>query len=448
MDNQLELKSSSSASDEGHSPLFTPLAARMRPRNIDEVCGQKHLMAPGARLRRMIDSGAISSIIMWGPPGCGKTTIARVIARTCKASFHQLSAVLAGVKEIREIAARAGVLKMNGKKTVLFLDEIHRFSKAQQDVLLPFVEDGTLILVGATTEDPVFALTRALMSRSSIFRLEPLSEDELRILAERSLNDSERGVTAGYGRTIKATEEALDFLVSRANGDARFLLNALELAAADLEPSDMEDNDSSEVVLNLSAAESCIQEKKLRYDRSGEEHYDVISAFIKSIRGSDPDATIYWLALMLKSGEDPRFVARRMVILASEDVGNADPNALNIAVSAFRATEIIGMPEVRINLAQTALYLACAPKSNAAYKALLEAEICIEQKPVQPVPSHLRSPSRKDKEAPGYLYPHDYPGGWIKQNYLQNKEVFYMPKEIGFEKRLAVFVKSLREKND
>jgi putative ATPase len=388
---------------------YAPLAARMRPRALDEVVGQKHLLGPGKALRALVESGGLSSIVLWGPAGTGKTTLAHVIAGTSDAHFEPMSAVTSGVADVRKaIEAARDRLAQLGRRTVLFLDEIHRFNKAQQDALLPAVENGWIVLVGATTENPSFEVNSPLMSRSLLFRLEALTEDDLLEVLRRALADDERGIG---GLPIEVDDDALAHIAKGVGGDARAGLNVLEAAASIA---------TSSGTLDLAVAEEALQRRALPYDKSGDWHYDVISAFIKSMRGSDPDAAVYWMARMLDAGEDPRFVARRMVIFASEDVGNADPTALQVAIAAHHALEFVGLPEAKLNLAQSAVYLALAPKSNASAVALWRAEEDLKAGPL-PVPAHLRdshSPaSRSVGAGKGYVYPHDR-GGYTEQHYL------------------------------
>jgi putative ATPase len=390
---------------------YAPLAARMRPATLDEVTGQRHLLDDGRALRALIDSGSISSVILWGPAGSGKTTLAHIIARASKAHFEPLSAVSTGVAEVRKVIASArDRLAQQGMGTLLFLDEIHRFNKSQQDALLPAVENGWIILVGATTENPSFEVNSPLMSRSLLFRLEPLEDSEVIELLQRALTDSERGL-GELG--IEAAPEALEHIAARTGGDARAALNTLEAAAT------MATGTGG--VLDLAAAEEALQRRAIPYDKAGDWHYDVISAFIKSMRGSDPDAAVYWLARMLDAGEDPRFIARRMVIFASEDVGNADPLALTVAVAAHHALEFVGLPEAKLNLSQAVVYLCLAPKSNASAVAIWGAEEEVRASGPLPVPGHLRdahSPaSRALGAGKGYRYPHEH-GGWVPQGYM------------------------------
>ena len=411
---------------------YAPLAARMRPGTLDEIVGQKHVLGEGRALRALIRSGDLSSIILWGPAGSGKTTLAHVIAGATDAHFEARSAVTAGVAEVRKVIdAAKDRLSQQSTKTLLFLDEIHRFNKAQQDALLPAVENGWIILVGATTENPSFEVNAPLMSRSILFRLNALEDEDVKAILERALNDKERGLGLV---DIEVQDDALDHIASGANGDARAALNTLE--AASLIAS------TGKGVLDLNAAEEALQRRALPYDKSGDWHYDVISAFIKSMRGSDPDAAVYWLARMLEAGEDPRFLARRMVIFASEDVGNADPVALQVAVSAHHALEFVGLPEAKLNLAQSAAYLALAPKSNASAKAIWGAEEDVRSSGPLPVPDHLRdshaAASRMTGAGRGYEYPHAH-GGYVEQDYLPDAlkdKTYYVPVR-GREKDLA-----------
>ncbi len=403
-----------------------PLAARLRPRTLDEMVGQEHLLGPDRPLRRLIESDRLTSVILWGPPGTGKTTLARLIAGVTARSFETLSAVNAGVKDVREVVARATArLGEQGQGTILFLDEVHRFNKSQQDALLPHVEDGLLTLIGATTENPYFEVNAPLLSRSSLFRLHRLSPDAVRTLLQRGLEVE--GATAD--------EEALDHLVNRADGDARTALNALEVAVALA-------GAPGHGRVTLAEAEAALDARALRYER--DDHYDVISAFIKSIRGSDPDAGLYWLARMLEAGEDARFVARRLVILASEDVGMADPMSLVVADAAARAVEFVGLPEAQLNLAQAVVHLATAPKSNRVMQALGRALDDVKHRPAGEVPGHLRDSSyhgaRRIGHGTGYDYPHDDPRGWVPQTYRPPEvegRVYYQPSPHGFEEEIA-----------
>jgi putative ATPase len=395
---------------------YAPLAARMRPRSLEEVSGQSHLLAEGRALRTLIESREPFSIILWGPAGSGKTTLANVVARTSNAHFEPMSAVTSGVADVRKvISAARDRLAQQGRRTVLFLDEIHRFNKAQQDALLPAVENGWIVLVGATTENPSFEVNSPLMSRSTLFRLDPLDEEALGSVLRRALQDPERGLA---GLSLDVDDEALEHIARGAGGDARVALNALEAAAL------LASTRSGH--LDLASAQEGLQRRALPYDKGGDWHYDVISAFIKSMRGSDVDGSVYWLARMLDAGEDPRFIARRMVVFASEDVGNADPTALVVAVAAHHALEFVGLPEAKLNLSQAVAYLALAPKSNASARAIWRAEEDVSAAGPLPVPAHLRdshSPaSRAQGAGKGYLYPHDH-GGWVEQRYL--------PEELG-----------------
>lgn len=392
---------------------YAPLAARMRPTTVDEVVGQAHLLGPGRGLRSLIESGEISSVVLWGPAGTGKTTLAHVIAGSTDAHFEPMSAVTAGVADVRKVIQSArDRLAHQGRRTVLFLDEIHRFNKAQQDALLPAVENGWIILVGATTENPSFEVNSPLMSRSLLFRLEALSEDEVLAVLRRALDD-ERGLGPN---PVAADDDALRHIAAGSGGDARAALNTLE-AAALIAP-------ARGGAIDLAVAEEALQRRALPYDKEGDWHYDVISAFIKSMRGSDPDAAVYWLVRMVDAGEDARFIARRMVIFASEDVGNADPTALQVAVAAHHALELAGLPEAKLNLAQAATYLAIAPKSNASAVALWRAEEDVKSAGPLRVPAHIRdshgAASRSTGSGKGYRYPHDH-GGWVDQQYLPDE---------------------------
>ena len=420
-----------------------PLAARMRPRTLDEFIGQEHIIGPGRLLRRAIQADQLSSLIFYGPPGTGKTTLARIIANTTHAHFIALNAVLSGVKDIRAaIAVAQEQMGMFGRRTILFIDEVHRFNKAQQDALLPHVENGTVILIGATTENPYFEVNKALVSRSRIFQLKPLTEDDLRAIARQALRDEERG----YGRlNVRLDEEALEHLINVANGDARAVLNALELAVETTPP------DAAGVIhITTAVAEESIQKRAVLYDKDGDAHFDTISAFIKSLRGSDPDAALYWLAKMVYAGEDPRFLFRRMLILAAEDVGLADPRALQVVVSAAQAFEYVGMPEGRFHLAQACLYLATCPKSNSTL-GFFDALSAVEREREAEVPDHLKDASRDAEEmghGAGYLYPHAYRDHWIAQQYLPEAlqgKVFYRPSEQGYEATIRAQVQRRRE---
>ena len=422
----------------------SPLANRMRPKTLEEVVGQQHIIGKDKLLYRAIRADKLSSVIFYGPPGTGKTTLAKVIAGATKAEFVSINATAAGKKDMEAVVEQAkNSLGMYGRRTILFIDEIHRFNKGQQDYLLPFVEDGTIILIGATTENPYFEVNGALLSRSVIFELKSLDKEDIRILLRRAVTDEERGMGA-YHAVLEPDAE--DFLADISNGDARAALTAIELGVLTTERSE-----DGKIHITLDVAQECIQKRAVRYDKMGDQHYDTISAFIKSIRGSDPDAAVYYLARMLYAGEDIRFIARRMMIIASEDVGNADPNALNVAVSAALAVERIGMPEARIILAQAATYLASAPKSNASYLAVDRATECMKQTMTAPVPVHLQDAHYKGSEklghGLGYLYAHNYPNHYVEQQYLPDAlkdEVFYEPTEIGYEKQIKEHLQFLR----
>ena len=422
----------------------SPLANRMRPKTLEEVVGQQHIIGKDKLLYRAIRADKLSSVIFYGPPGTGKTTLAKVIAGATKAEFVSINATAAGKKDMEAVVEQAkNSLGMDGRRTILFIDEIHRFNKGQQDYLLPFVEDGTIILIGATTENPYFEVNGALLSRSVIFELKSLDKEDIRILLRRAVTDEERGMGA-YHAVLEPDAE--DFLADISNGDARAALTAIELGVLTTERSE-----DGKIHITLDVAQECIQKRAVRYDKMGDQHYDTISAFIKSIRGSDPDAAVYYLARMLYAGEDIRFIARRMMISASEDVGNADPNALNVAVSAALAVERIGMPEARIILAQAATYLASAPKSNASYLAVDRATECMKQTMTAPVPVHLQDAHYKGSEklghGLGYLYAHNYPNHYVEQQYLPDAlkdEVFYEPTEIGYEKQIKEHLQFLR----
>ncbi|MBR6348313.1 MAG: AAA family ATPase [Spirochaetales bacterium] len=420
-----------------------PLAYRMRPRTLDEYIGQDHIVGPGRLLRRSIQADQLSSVIFYGPPGTGKTTLARVIANTTKSHFSTINAVLSGVKELRdEIEAARNRLDLYGRRTILFVDEVHRWNKSQQDALLPWVENGTFILIGATTENPFFEVNAALVSRSRIFQLKPLTDDDLTKIAWQAIRDKERG----YGKLDVSFEPgALEHLVDVARGDARSLLNALELAVVTTE------RDGDKVYITKETAEESIQRKAVLYDKEGDYHFDVISAFIKSLRGSDPDAALYWLAKMVYAGEDPRFIFRRMMISACEDVGLADPNAIVVVQSDAAAFNAIGMPEGRYHLAHAALYLATAPKSNSEMGFFDALKAVEEESAASEVPNHLRDASRDSKgfgHGEGYMYPHAYQDHWVAQQYLPNElqgKVFYHVGSIGYEKKIADLVNRRRE---
>lgn len=414
----------------------SPLASRMRPTTLDEVVGQKHIIGKDKLLYRAIKADKLGSVIFYGPPGTGKTTLAKVIANTTSALFEQINATVAGKKDMEEIVKNAkDSIGMYGQKTILFVDEIHRFNKSQQDYLLPFVEDGTITLIGATTENPYFEVNNALLSRSRIFELKPLEKQDIRELVMRAVYDTEKGMGT-YSADI--TDEAADFLADVANGDARAALNAVELGILTTDKSD-----DGKIHITIDVAAECIQKRVVRYDHDGDNHYDTISAFIKSMRGSDPDAAVYYLARMLYAGEDVKFIARRIMICASEDVGNADPNALVVAVSAAQAVERIGMPESQIILSQAAAYVATAPKSNAAYMGIAKAMKTVADTRTMPVPAHLQDRHYKGAEklghGLGYKYAHDYPNHYVTQQYLPDGMEgmrFYEPSENGYEKKI------------
>ncbi len=422
-----------------------PLAGRMRPENLDEVVGQEHIIGKDKLLYRAIQADKLSSIIFYGPPGTGKTTLAKVIAQTTQANFVQMNATTSGKKEMQEAVKEAKeALGMFQKKTILFIDEIHRFNKAQQDFLLPFVEDGTIILIGATTENPYFEVNQALISRSNVFELKSLEAEDIKKLLVRAVTDDEKGMGIYQA---KVTDEALDFLADMAEGDARSALNAIELGILTTEP-----GENGQIVIDIGVAQECIQKRVMRYDKGGDNHYDIISAFIKSMRGSDPDAAVYYLARMVDAGESVTFISRRIMICASEDVGNADPQALQVAVAASLAVERVGLPEARIILAQAVTYVAGAPKSNAAYMAVNQALEAVRKRKNGMVPNHLRDASYKGASklgrGIGYRYAHDYPGHYVKQQYLPDElmgTVFYEPTENGYEKNIRKYLDSLRE---
>jgi len=422
------------------SPRHQPLAARMRPRTLDEFVGQTHILGPGQLLRRAIEADRIQSLIFYGPPGTGKTSLAQIIARQTKSKFERLSGAESNVADMRRVlSAAANRLENTGQPTILFIDEIHRFNKAQQDVLLPDVESGVVRLIGATTHNPFFFVNSPLVSRSQIFELRPLSEDDLFSLLQRALNDEERGV--GYMR-IRADEDALRHLAKISDGDARKALGALEIAALTTAP------DKKGVVhIDLAAAEQSIQKKAVVYDDE-DAHYDTISAFIKSMRGSDPDAALYWLAKMIHAGEDPRFIARRIVICAAEDVGLADPMALILATSALEAAEFVGWPEAQIPLAEATIYIATANKSNSAVLAISAALADVKSGRTLPVPEHLRDTHYQGAErlghGKGYEYAHDHPGHFVVQDYLGSDKIYYEPTEQGVEKKIKERVEKWR----
>ncbi|MHB8844837.1 MAG: replication-associated recombination protein A [Nitrospirota bacterium] len=412
----------------------------MRPSDLSEFTGQEHILGPGKLLRRAIETDRFMSLILYGPPGAGKTALAHLIAERSQAHFVALNAVTAGVADIRRVAQESAEERArSGKRTLLFVDEIHRFTRVQQDALLPDVERGNITLIGASTQNPFFAIIPALSSRSRIFEFKPLRDEDIRAIILRALTDKERGLGT---LPITLSDEAREFIVARSAGDARRALNALELGVLSTKP-----GPDGVILFDLQAAEESIQKKALVYDE--DEHYDTISAFIKSIRGSDPDAALYWMAKMISAGEDPLFIARRIVISASEDIGNADPRALMVATAAYQAVERIGMPEGALPLAQAVTYLASSPKSNAAYLGIKAALKDIEMNPVMPVPDHLKDASYKGAarlgRGKGYQYPHDFPGHFVQQDYLPQKRVYYRPTEQGDEKRLKERLAGLRK---
>ena len=426
----------------------SPLAARIRPTTLEEVVGQQHIIGKDKLLYRAIKADKISSIIFYGPPGTGKTTLAKVIANTTSAEFTQINATVAGKKDMEEVVKAAkDTLGMYGKRTILFIDEIHRFNKGQQDYLLPFVEDGTIILIGATTENPYFEVNSALISRSVIFELKPLSREDIKELLRRAVYDTEKGMGA-YDAVIE--EDAMEFLADLSGGDARHALNAVELGIMTTDR--LEDG---KIHITLEVAQECIQKRALRYDKSGDNHYDTVSAFIKSMRGSDPDAAVYYLARMLYAGESVTFIARRIMICAAEDVGIADPQALSVAVNASLAVERIGMPEAQIILSEAAIYVACAPKSNACVRAIGEADQSVREQGNLPIPVHLQDAHYKGAarlgHGQGYLYAHDYPGHYVKQQYLPyelNGKEFYHPSGNGYEIKVKEHMKRIKNQKE
>ncbi|MFH1046437.1 MAG: replication-associated recombination protein A [Candidatus Omnitrophota bacterium] len=421
---------------------FVPLAVRMRPRTLQEYVGQTHILGPDKLLTRAILADRISSLILYGPPGTGKTCLAYVISNVSKSHFERVNAVVSNVQELRTlISAARGRKQLSATKTILFIDEIHRFNKAQQDVVLPDVEEGNIVLIGATVHNPFFAIVAPLLSRSIIFSLNPLSAEEITVILNNALKDKERGL--GNSK-IKAQEKALGHLARLSDGDARRALNALEIGVLTTPP------DASGVIhFSEKVAEESIQKKAVVYDKDESGHYDTISAFIKSMRGSDPDAALYWLAKMIYSGEDPRFIARRIVICAAEDVGNADPQALVIANAALNISEFVGLPEARIPLAQASVYIACAPKSNAVYLGIEQALADVEKERTQPVPKHLRVGTYSGAEKLGhgqdYKYAHSFEGHYVKQEYMPEKRKYYIPTTIGYEKKIKEWLEHLDE---
>jgi len=420
-------------------PANAPLAARMRPRRPEDFVGQRHFFGEGKLLRRILKADRLSSVIFYGPPGTGKTALATVIASMTRAAFESINAAASGVKEVREAIERARRrIAESGRRTVLFVDELHRFNTAQQDVLLPDVENGTVILIGATTHNPFFSVNAPLISRSQVFEFRPLTADDIKTIIQKALADTERGL-GNY--QVEITGEALDFLAKVSDGDARRALNALEVGVLSAEP-----DSKGRIVYDLETGQESIQKKAVVYDATEDEHYDTASAFIKSMRGSDPDAAIYWLGKMLEAGEDPRFIARRIVICAAEDVGNADPQALILANAAMQVSEFVGLPECQIPLAQAVTYIATAPKSNASYTAIAEARKDIQEGRTLPVPEHLRDASYKGAERLGhgkdYKYAHSYEGHFVEQEYVSTDKEYYQPTENGYE---AIIRKRLKE---
>lgn len=435
------------AQEKANLKAASPLACRMRPRTIEEFAGQRHFLGPGKLLTRMLQADRLSSVLFCGPPGVGKTSLAMVIARQTKAKFHYLSAPAATVKDIRDVIAEAkDRLAAGGSRTILFIDEIHRFNRAQQDVLLNDVESGIITLIGATTENPYFSINGPLISRSTVFRFEPVAAEDILSLLHRAVKDPERGL----GKLdLQADDDALAFLAQMAEGDVRKALTALEVGVL----SQMRQGGGGRVIFHLEAAKESIQQKAILYDGTGDSHYDLASALQKSMRGSDPDATVYWLARMLAGGEDTRFIARRIAICAAEDVGNADPMATVLAAAAVQISEFVGLPEAQLALAQAAIYVACAPKSNASAAAIWKAAADVKNEPVRAVPPHL-----KDSHYPaaqhagfgvGYKYPHDSPGGFVRQEYLPGpRKSYYIPKDSGHEKNILLRLQELQSRID
>ncbi len=439
-----------------------PLAVRMRPRTLDEFIGQEHFLGPGKMLRRMLEADRITSVIFYGPPGTGKTTLAQLIAHYTKRHFEQANAASIGVKEVRMVLDDARKrLELNRQRTIFFLDEIHRFNRAQQDVLLGDVERGIVTLIGATTENPFFSINSPLVSRSQIFAFEPLTEEQIREVIRRALTDEERG----YGRLdIRITDEALDHWATVSDGDARRALTALEIAvlSGGAKPQEARLGEvagtapgtagqAGPIIIDLEVAEQSVQRKAIVYDPTGDEHYDAASALIKSMRGSDPDAAVYWVARMLEAGEDPRFIARRIAILASEDIGNADPNAIHVAAAAYAITERVGMPECQLTLGQAAIYMATAPKSNASALAIWRAMKDVREGRTIPVPKHLRDTHYKGAEKlghSGYQYAHDSPTGYVPQEYLGVDKTYYEPTNRGYEQRISQYLAWIRQQKE
>ncbi len=425
----------------------SPLAKRLRPTALEEVVGQEHILGHDKLLYRLIKADKLGSIILYGPPGTGKTTLAMVIANTTSANFREINATTSGKKDIGEVVAEAqDNLKMYGKRTILFVDEIHRFNKAQQDYLLPFVEDGTVILIGATTENPYFEVNSALVSRSTIFQLKPLTKENIEVLIRRAVTDDEKGM-GSYDAII--TDDAVSFLADVSEGDARTALNAVELGILSTE----RDKKTGKIIIDVSVAEECVQRRNIKYDKDGDNHYDTISAFIKSMRGSDPDAAVYYLSKMLYAGESVTFIARRIMICACEDVGNADPQAIVVANACAQAVERVGMPESQIILAHAAIYVACAPKSNSIVNAIFAANKAVRETGNATVPNHLRDAhysGSKNLGNVGYKYAHDYPNHYVKQQYLPDAIVgstFYEPGDNGYERDIKEWLKYIKDEN-
>jgi putative ATPase len=433
------------AAHEANLRQAQPLAARMRPRTLDDFIGQEHFLGPGKLLRRLLQADRLTSVILHGPAGTGKTSLAHVIACQTRCHFHQLNAAAVGIKEVRELLEQARAdLETTGRKTILFVDELHHFNRTQQDVLLPDVEEGRIVLLGATTQNPFFAINSPLLSRSQIFTFESLTRDQIQQLLRRALADAERGLGT---IPVQITDDALAFLAEISDGDARRALGALEVGVLSCE--------TRPVVFDIGVAQESIQRKKLDHDGTGDAHYDVTSAFIKSMRGSDPDAALYWLARLLEAGEDPRFLMRRIIICAAEDVGNADPQALILAAAALQALEFVGLPECQLHLAQAVTYIATAPKSNASTLAIARAREDVRTGRTLTVPPHLRDShyqgAAERGHGEGYLYSHDYPGGWVAQAYLPEERRYYEPVDRGYEagvrERLEALRQLLREAN-